>query len=478
MKEGTGRSAVRRVATARGISLTGSGAAFIVLGVIVYRLTDGSAVWLSLSLLLTMGVQGLVQPIASWLGDRFDRRRVLVVSDLAAGAGFLALAFARTPGQLVTIACVTAILESPVWAVASASIPNLVDEDDLPWANGQVAIGRHLGSFIGPILGTQIVGLMVGDAATDARLLAAGAFVFLLNTASFVLSAWLIGTTPGRFNDERVDVTEHAGVRAGFRYAMSDRVLRSILIGWSILLLGVGLILVAELPYSDVFGRGEEGYGLISALWGGGAAVGAVLAARWLTARREPQTLFVSVLLGGVIMFGIGWSPLWYAALALMVVEGLCEGFASVAEQGLLQRRTPDDVRSRVAGAVEAATLMALAVSLTLGGHIVDWLGPRAAYHLSGLATLVAAAVMLGPMRNPGLPPHQIDPSYGFLPPGRGSSDGDGRLGTDRPTGRVGEQHAERRASTDAVLDPGPPTVRIGEASHEGQAHAESRRGG
>ena len=42
---------------------------------------------------------------------------------------------------------------------------------------------------------------------------------------------------------------------------MSDRVLRAILIGWSILLLGVGLILVAELPYSDVFGRGEEGMG-------------------------------------------------------------------------------------------------------------------------------------------------------------------------------------------------------------------------
>ena len=107
-----------------------------------------------------------------------------------------------------------------------------------------------------------------------------------------------------------------------------------------------------------------------------------MLASRWLTARREPQTLFVSVLLGGLIMFAIGWSPLWYAALGLMVVEGLSEGFASVAEQGLLQRRTPDDVRSRVAGAVEAATLIALAVSLTLGGHIVDWLGPRAAYYL------------------------------------------------------------------------------------------------
>jgi MFS family permease len=414
MTEGMGRSAVRRVAAARGISLTGSGAAFYVLAYVVYRLTGNSAVWLSMTLLLTMGVQGLVQPLASWLGDRFDRRRVLVISDLCAAGGFVALAFARTPGQLVAIAMITAILESPVWAVAGASIPNLVDEEHLPWANGQVAIGRHLGSFIGPLLGTQLIAALAGNAPSTDRLLGAGAFVFGLNTASFLFSAWLIGTTPGRFNDERPAESEHAGIRAGFRYAMTDRVLRAILLGWSVLLLGVGLILVAELPYALEFGRGASGYGLISALWGGGAALGAVFAARWLTARREPATLLVAVLVGGVIMFGIGWSPVWIVALVFMVAEGLCEGFASVAEQGLLQRRTPDEVRSRVAGAVEAATLIALAVSLTVGGPIVDALGPRAAYSISGILTVMAGLIMTSALRHPGLPPHQADRAFEF----------------------------------------------------------------
>jgi MFS family permease len=404
------------VAVARGISLTGSGAAFTVLAYIVYRLTGESAIWLSVTLLLTMGMQGLVQPIASWLGDRFDRRRVLVISDLAAAAGFVGLAFARTPGQLVVVASITAILESPVWAVAGASIPNLIEEEHLPWANGQVAIGRHLGSFIGPLLGTQLVVLLAGDGASPDRLLGAGAFVFGLNTASFLFSAWLIGSTPGRFNDERSEKQEHPGIRAGFRYAMSDPVLRAILIGWSVLLLGVGLILVAELPYADEFGKGAFGYGLISALWGGGAALGAVFAARWLTAEREPRTLLVSVLLGGVIMFAVGWSPVWIAALALMVAEGICEGFASVAEQGLLQRRTPDDVRSRVAGAVEAATLIALAVSLTAGGPIVEALGPRTAYYIGGAMTVAAALIMAGALRHPGPPPHQADQAFGFAP--------------------------------------------------------------
>ena len=417
MTEGTGRSAVRRVAAARGISLTGSQAAFAALAYIVYRLTNESAAWLSVTLLLTMGMQGLVQPVASWFGDRFDRRRVLVVSDLLAAGGFVALAFARTPGQLVAIACVTAILEAPVWAVAAAAIPNLVDEDHLSWANGQVAIGRNLGSFAGPLLGTAIAAALApGMHPLSDRLYVAGAFVFGINAVSFLVSAWLIGRTPGRFNDERHAEGEHVGIRAGFRYAMSDRVLRAILVGWSVLILGAGLILVAELPLADSFEQGAFGYGLLNALWAGGAALGAVLAGRWLTARREPQTLLFAILVGGLIMFGIGWSPLWILALAFVVTEGICEGFASVAEQGLLQRRTPDDVRSRVVGAVEAATLIALAISFAIGGQIVDVVGPRAAYYIGGVTTLIAALIMAGPMRHPGLPPHQADKAFEFGP--------------------------------------------------------------
>ena len=417
MTEGTGRSAVRRVAAARGISLTGSQAAFAALAYIVYRLTNESAAWLSVTLLLTMGMQGLVQPVASWFGDRFDRRRVLVVSDLLAAGGFVALAFARTPGQLVAIACVTAILEAPVWAVAAAAIPNLIDEDHLSWANGQVAIGRNLGSFAGPLLGTAIAAALApGMHPLSDRLYAAGAVVFGINAVSFLVSAWLIGRTPGRFNDERHAEGEHVGIRAGFRYAMSDRVLRAILVGWSVLILGAGLILVAELPLADSFDQGAFGYGLLNALWAGGAALGAVLAGRWLTARREPQTLLFAILVGGLIMFGVGWSPLWILALAFVVTEGICEGFASVAEQGLLQRRTPDDVRSRVVGAVEAATLIALAISFAIGGQIVDVVGPRAAYYIGGVTTLIAALIMAGPMRHPGLPPHQADKAFEFGP--------------------------------------------------------------
>nr|MDP9328752.1 MFS transporter [Actinomycetota bacterium] len=135
------RRAVRRVAAARLISLGGSGAAFAALAYVIYHLTGRSNTWVAWTLLLTIGAQGVFVSVASWLGDRFERRRVLVITDLCAAAGFVVLMFMRTPGQYLLVAFVTAVIESPIYAVSSAAVPNLVDEDGLSWANAVVAFG-------------------------------------------------------------------------------------------------------------------------------------------------------------------------------------------------------------------------------------------------------------------------------------------------------------------------------------------------
>jgi MFS family permease len=90
------RTAVRRLALARVISVTGSAAAYTALMFEIYDQTE-SSVWLAASLLVTEGVSGLVGPFASVLGDRFDRRTVMIVSDLAAAACFAGMAMVASP---------------------------------------------------------------------------------------------------------------------------------------------------------------------------------------------------------------------------------------------------------------------------------------------------------------------------------------------------------------------------------------------
>ncbi len=125
-------------------------------------------------------------------------------------------------------------------------------------------------------------------------------------------------------------------------------------LAWVVLLFLLGPVLVAELPLAHSFGAGSVGYGVLVACWGGGAIVGSFLGRRlarstngrrWCSARRSsaPASGRSPV------------APVFGFALAGMAVAGVAEGAVSVAEQGILQRRTPDAVRSRATAATEAA---------------------------------------------------------------------------------------------------------------------------
>ena len=67
------------------ISITGGAAAYLTLNYTIYKRT-GSATWVAAALFLTFGTIGFVSPFAGALGDRFDRRRVMIASDLAGAA--------------------------------------------------------------------------------------------------------------------------------------------------------------------------------------------------------------------------------------------------------------------------------------------------------------------------------------------------------------------------------------------------------
>jgi MFS family permease len=152
------KTAVRRLAAARLISVVGGSASFTALMVTVYELT-GSATWLAAALLFTFGVSGFLAPLGGAIADRFDRKRVMVVSDLLGVAAYLALTFLHgDPGVLLALAFVAAAVAQPFYWASGAAIPNLVGEDQLAWANSLVALGRNAGIMIGPAVGGALVG--------------------------------------------------------------------------------------------------------------------------------------------------------------------------------------------------------------------------------------------------------------------------------------------------------------------------------
>ena len=210
------RSAVRRLALARLISITGGAAAFAALNFTVYERT-GSAAWLSASLLLTFGVRR-VRAARRDAGRSLRPQAVMIASDLAGAGCFLALAFVHEPALLLALGFVAAVVEAPFWSASAAAIPNLVGKDDLAWANGLLQIGGNAGIMLGPALGGVLLAAVGRDGVRAER---PRSSCRPRSSRSSADGSRRIGPSDD----------EHRGFRAGFVFIARDRVLRTIVLG-------------------------------------------------------------------------------------------------------------------------------------------------------------------------------------------------------------------------------------------------------
>jgi MFS family permease len=374
--------AIRRLAVARAISATGSLAAYAALIDLMFDITDGSSVYLSATVMLTIGAGGLLEPLGGWVADRWDRKAVLIWSDLVSTVAFVVMAFVAGPGALLVLAFLSALAETPFRAGSVAAIPALVgDEASLAKANGWIGVGTNIGIMLGPPIGGVLAGAIGAEN------------VFLLNAASFAVSSGLVWSIRARFqtDDDRegdVDVT------GGFRFLLGDRVILVITVAWMVLLLGIGMGIVSDRPLADTFDAGSVGFGFMLGLWGAGSVLGSFLASK-LRSEQEPLALVIGFVLAGVAGIAIWLSPIFGLVLVFNVVWGVGDAVTVVAEQGIIQRRTPDRVRARVVAANEGLVHLGLMTGFLLASPVMDAIGPQATYAIGGFAALAAGALSL-----------------------------------------------------------------------------------
>jgi MFS family permease len=374
------RSAVRRLATARLISITGGAAAYAALNFTVFEKT-GSASWVAVSLLLTFGVQGFIGPPAGILGDRFDRRKVLIVSDLAGAFCFGMMALSSEPAWLLPWAFLSAVAEAPFFSASEAAIPNVAGPELTTWANSLLGASRLSGIAIGPALGGALLAVSSPD------------LVFAVNAVSFVVSALIIATVHARFSGGASEDEFH-GLRAGFRFLRNDRVLRTLLFAWIVFISGMGMSMVADAPLAAVFDAGSFGFGLLITAWGGGSALGSLYAKRMREGAEGTWLVWAGAIIAATGI-GVGISPWFPMALGLMFVMGLADGTTLVAETNLRQRRAPDAVRSRVSAAFTGVMHLMLAFAYIVAAFVVPWLGPKPTYVIGGVTAGLAVFVLL-----------------------------------------------------------------------------------
>ena len=93
----------------------------------------------------------------------------------------------------------------------------------------------------------------------------------------------------------------------------------------------------------------------------------------------------------------VGFAPLFVGVLVALFAMGTTDGLTIVAETGIMQRRTPDAVRSRTMAGFEAALSLGLAFAYLMAGPVLTHVGPQVTYRIGGVSAL-AAAIMLVPL--------------------------------------------------------------------------------
>jgi len=344
-----------------------------------------STVWLAATFLFTQLPSALAAPIGGLIADRLDRRRVMIVCDLLGASCYVAMAVVRAPAGLIFLGSVAALLHMPFGPSSRAAVPNLVDEDDLSWANGTLAAAGNVGNLIGPALGGALFAV------------ASAGVVFLLNAASFVISAGVIATIRASFRSEgrSPEERQRGGAWDGARFIWRHPTLLTLTVVGAITYMATEVVNVAELPLVQHFGVGGIGYGVMVTIWGAGGLLGGLVAARVVTRASEPAAAIYGVIVFGGFVAAVGLSPWFGLVPAFMFLFAFSDSFAFVGFNGIYQRGSPDEIRGRVFAAVGGVMTLAGAMSYVFAGFLVGAVGWRPVYLVGG-ATDVACGIVLG----------------------------------------------------------------------------------
>jgi MFS family permease len=376
------------------ISATGSWAYNVGLLAFVFEQTHSLA-WVGVAGTVRFVTALLLSTYAGVVAERTERIRLMVAADWLCAAWQVGLALVAAADGPVALALVFAALTSGTNVVyepaVAATIPSLVEEDDLVAANALNGTIYSLVVVTGPAVGAVLI--LLGDPAT----------AFAVNAGSFVLSALLVGRI--RTRSRPVDVTE-AG-RAGPLKQMTvgaKTIARlpaaRVLVAFCVLVSFVyGTDTVLFIGASeDKLGTGTEGFGYLLA----GLGVGGLLAAPLVDRLAASRRLAVIITLGvagyclPTALLTVIHSP--ELAFALQILRGGSTLVVDVLAIAALQRAVPEVQLARVFGVFFAFVLAAISIGALITPPIVDAFGLD-----TGLLVMAFGPFALGVLGYPSL---------------------------------------------------------------------------
>ena len=385
-----GNRSFRQVWLGQVVSQMGDWFDTIALYTIILNLT-GSGRAVGLLLVARFLPSFLVGSLSGVVADRFNRRSIMIISDLLRAVVVLGFLFVRRADQLWLIYFLTVLqlaLSTFFEPAKTAIIPSIVSDRELVAANAISSVTWSAMLTIGAAIGGVVTGWFGTDVA------------FILDALTYLLSAALITSVriPRRPPREKTKLTfgRALGVTQtieGVRYVKDrPRVLALLLVkpAWG---LGGGILTLLAIFGEKIFPVGKSaatGIGVLFAARGIGTAVGPIVARRIAGEgkRRMQSTIGIAFLIGGAFYMAFGWATSFVVALLVLGLAHTGGSILWVFSTVLLQRGVEDNFRGRVFAAELALLTLTMAISNYATGELLDRFGLAARTVAIGIGAL------------------------------------------------------------------------------------------
>lgn len=357
---------------------------------------DGTGKSFSFLLLARFLPLFLFTPVSGVLADRFDRRHLMIVSDILRAVTVLGFLLVRDSGMIWLFYLLTVVqfaLSALFTPARTSVLAKVVAPKDLVTANGLDGLTWSTMLFVGALLGG----------------LATAAFgittAFILDALTFVLSAWFVTRISIAGGRQRQDVSgmEVGRLRFvdGLRYLWGVPVLLVLALVKAAGSLVYGAINVLEIPLAEqLFPLGDTGTVTLSIIYasaGLGTGFGPLLVRHWLGDSYARSLWAISLGFGLLVLgiFGLGAAPSVGVVWLMTLIRTFGSGTIWVFTGALLQRMVPDGVRGRVFAFEFAALTLTQSISTLWAGVAQDDLGWGVQQTITNMGAAAAVIALL-----------------------------------------------------------------------------------
>ena len=349
----------------------------------------------------------LVGPMAGVLVDRWDRKRVMVGSDLIRAGIVCLIPVASGIGVGIVIALVFALaaVSSFFRPARAAALPQVVPDADLLTANSAMWIADTVSDLVGYSLGGLFVAFLGSSLA----------LAFWIDGASYLASAALVAAVvipplvragAGAAEGEpQAQTSIRAEMAQGWHFLRHETVLLATTVQAVIAEYGIGALMALSplLIASLVVGGSDAAaaYGFFEMAMGLGLVVGGIVLGGLAARLPKGPAIIVAFTAFGLVLVAFALTGNLLVAMVLAAAFGLANAAFVVPSQTLFQQRTPGEMLGRVIAIRLAVVNGVLALSMATSGALAQAFGLRPVLAVCGVLTAVAglAGLLVRPIR-------------------------------------------------------------------------------